>query len=57
METNHISRDEQREHIRQKIQNSNLEGRQLITFPASPAKSLVDETVEKRQRHFSEETE
>ena len=48
METNHISRDEQREHIRQKIQNSNLEGRQLITFPASPAKSLVDETVEKR---------
>ena len=48
METNHISRDEQREHIRQKIQNSNLEGRQLITFPASPAKSLVDEKVEKR---------
>lgn len=48
MEANHISRDEQREKVRQKIQNSNLEGRQLITFPASPTKSLVDETVEKR---------
>lgn len=48
MEATHSSRNEQREKIRQKIQNSNLEGRQFITFPASPAKSLVDETVVKR---------
>ena len=47
MEQRHLSRDEQREKIRQKIQN-NADERQLIVIPADPTKALTDETVEKR---------
>ena len=47
MEQRHLSRDEQREKIRQKIQG-NADERQLIVIPADPAKALSDETVEKR---------
>lgn len=47
MEQRHLSRDEQREKIRQRIQNS-ADERQLIVIPADPAKTLADETTEKR---------
>lgn len=47
MERRQLSRDEQRERIRQKIQN-NADERQLIVIPADPAKTLTDETVVKR---------
>lgn len=47
MEQKHLSREEQREMIRQRIQN-NADERQLIVIPADPAKALTDETVEKR---------
>ena len=43
-----ISREEMRERKRQKIQNSNAEERQLIMIPADPAKSLIDDSIEKR---------
>ena len=48
MATNMSSRKEMREKKRQKILNSNAEERQLIMIPAEDAKSLVDESVEKR---------
>lgn len=48
MAMNMNSREELREKKRQKIQNSNAEERQLIMIPADPAKSLIDESVEKR---------
>lgn len=48
IEVSQMSRDELREIKRQKIQNNNLEERQLITIPANPAKSIVDESVDKK---------
>lgn len=47
MEQRQLSRDEQRERIRQKIQ-TNTEERQLIVIPADPVKALTDASVEKR---------
>ena len=48
MANSSISREEMRERKRQKVQNSNTEERQLIVIPADPAKSLVDDSIEKR---------
>lgn len=43
-----ISRDERREQIRQRVQDSNLDERQLVVIPAEENISLTDETKEKR---------
>ena len=48
MDDRNISRDEQRERIRQRIQHGNAEGRQRVVIPAEEKKSLSDESVEKR---------
>ena len=48
MSDNRISRDEQRELIRQRIQNNNGEEKQRVVIPAEEVKSLVDESVERR---------
>ena len=48
MDDRNISRDEQRERIRQRIQHSNSEGKQRLVIPAEETKSLSNDGVEKR---------
>ena len=48
MDDRNISRDEQRERIRQRIQHSNSEGKQRLVIPAEETKSLTNDGVEKR---------
>ena len=43
MDDRNISRDEQRERIRQRIQHGNAEGRQRVVIPAEEKKSLISE--------------
>ena len=48
MEKVKSNREEQREKIRERIKNTNLEERKLIVIPAEEVKPLHDERVEKR---------
>lgn len=48
MDTTRQSRNEQREYIRDRIKNTNLEDRKLFVIPAESAKPLNDEKIEKR---------
>ena len=48
MSDKHLSRNEERDRIRQRIQDSNVDDRKLVVIPAVEAISLSDETMEKR---------
>ena len=48
MDSNNISRNEQREHIRDKIRNSKADERQRLVIPAEEKRSLRDESIQRR---------
>ena len=48
MTDNGISRDEQRELKRQRVENDNVEDKERVVIPAEDVKSIVDETVQRR---------
>ncbi len=48
MSERNISRDEQRDLIRQKIQNNNAEGKEYYVIPAADNAALIDESKPKR---------
>ena len=48
MSEKHLSRNEERDRIRQKIQDSKVDDRKMVIIPAAESMSLSDETREKR---------
>lgn len=48
MTENRMSREEQREQKRQRVQNNNIDEKQRVVIPAEEIKSLRDETVHRR---------